>query len=463
MAEIEPSKENIQPLKGGRDAVKLVKALRLQNDPVKQEGVLAKERAQHEAKIHLYSGEDPLSPWLDYIVWTRSSHTTAGTEAHHIQLLEKCTRNFKDDLKYRDDQRYLKVWIMYADAVPDPTEIFAFLKANKIGVTHALLYEAWAMALEDQGKVSKADKVLEYGIRKQAEPKARLQAAYTRFQKRAVQRIQKQQEAGRIESKSTAGPGLSSRNDRSFGNPLSTRDRAAVGTVQVVRGRGLGRAGVVRQTGAARPTPYSRPSVLPSSRLPYQGGPSLGLSQHMTNPSSNFTIFQDDPAAQVNPLEAEDEAAATTAQLLQDQQARTTGNVISNEASASTSEDSVSMPSVWPALAPTESKNKENSLKTTTWNDPLASMVSAQNDVISRVANQIPGTLRAKTSNTLLQAAGVVFVEPDFLEQDSAPPDVHSLAGRRHAQSAVLQEQTHTQREQDLAQNPLKHMASYVR
>ena len=55
-----------------------------------------------------------------------------------FELSERCTRALKDDERYRDDLRYLKVWIAYADRVAHPAEIFRHLHKLHIGRTLAL-------------------------------------------------------------------------------------------------------------------------------------------------------------------------------------------------------------------------------------------------------------------------------------------------------------------------------------
>ena len=57
-AEWELSKENIQPLKSGRKASKLVNI----SQP-KDIKILNQERQQFETEIRLYDGPDPLDPW----------------------------------------------------------------------------------------------------------------------------------------------------------------------------------------------------------------------------------------------------------------------------------------------------------------------------------------------------------------------------------------------------------------
>lgn len=60
--------------------------------------------------------------------------------------------------------RELIVW--QAEMVDEPLEIFIFMKSHDIGTKHAIFYEAWAAALEEQGNVSGADKLFQEGIAK---------------------------------------------------------------------------------------------------------------------------------------------------------------------------------------------------------------------------------------------------------------------------------------------------------
>eukprot|EP00808_Paulinella_micropora_P028594 g3865.t1 len=454
-AVIEPSKENVQPLKGGRDALKLSKTINLSKHPEKEEAILAKQREEHESKIKFYTGDDPLSPWLNYIMWTRTSHTTVGAQTHHLQLLEKCTREFKDNNKYRNDIRYLKVWIMYADAVPDPIEIFAFLKSNRIGVTHALFYEAWAIALEDQGKTSKADKVLEYGIRKEAQPLNRLRQAYERFQRRAVRRIQKQQ--AETETKATNNIGVMDHTTRQFGNQIEDVRRGGARSQQQQQGvrrqgLGVGLGGANRNANSNVNNRMHGPAAPGRANRcvePYRRPATSTMSQMLVNPSNNFTVFQDDTA-----LPAEDPLLVDTMDHVEDRPADTDKNGNYCEQDTKNIEGAFA----WNTLAPTEAKNKENNLKPTTWNDPLRYMIEDQDHVVRGVMAQLPSKLKADTRTSLRAAAGEIFVEEEFIARERDGPSLHDLAGPRRA-GLVLTQQDQSSAQSTLSENPLQNMA----
>jgi hypothetical protein len=102
-----------------------------------------------------------------------------------VELLERCTRTFTHDPRYRNDERYIKVlyscvigwiahatvparlwqlWIKYADCMTDPDEIFKFMHKNKIGARVALFWVAWAFVNEKAGNDKFTDKLFVKGI-----------------------------------------------------------------------------------------------------------------------------------------------------------------------------------------------------------------------------------------------------------------------------------------------------------
>lgn len=138
------------------------------------------QRKAFEGSIKSYVGNDPLLPWLAYIKWTKEAYLNAAnsTQSFLLPLLEKCTRTIfqmilkkdKEDrekrkhpseqaaaatnstdaemLDYRNDMRYLEVWLDYADYVDDPLEIFSFMRHNRICITFALFWVRYSLCVE---------------------------------------------------------------------------------------------------------------------------------------------------------------------------------------------------------------------------------------------------------------------------------------------------------------------------
>lgn len=90
-------------------------------------------------EIAHYEGPDPLEVWLrcDFILlisacstrscalcpeacrhcrfikWTQDTFKSGGHRAEVLPLLERCTRELQYNAQYKDDVRYLRVWIQY--------------------------------------------------------------------------------------------------------------------------------------------------------------------------------------------------------------------------------------------------------------------------------------------------------------------------------------------------------------
>lgn len=93
---------------------------------------------QYWKEIVGYKGDDPLEVWLRccvpscaivcawpfssqafsqpvdrFIKWTQQTFTTGGLQAELVQLLERCTNELKGMDKYKNDLRFIRVWILY--------------------------------------------------------------------------------------------------------------------------------------------------------------------------------------------------------------------------------------------------------------------------------------------------------------------------------------------------------------
>ncbi|EFN53840.1 hypothetical protein CHLNCDRAFT_135925 [Chlorella variabilis] len=126
----EASKENFQPLKTGRKAA----ALRDSTAELRTQAIEGRRRAFWE-ELAAYSGSDPLEVWLRFIRWTQDTFSAGGHKAELLPLLERCTAALQGEERYKQDIRYLR-----ADCLPDPGDVFSFLKEQGIGQEHALYY-----------------------------------------------------------------------------------------------------------------------------------------------------------------------------------------------------------------------------------------------------------------------------------------------------------------------------------
>ncbi|XP_062224636.1 mitotic spindle checkpoint protein BUBR1-like [Phragmites australis] len=185
--ELEASKENVRPLKRGRDVVLLNRALKARADPAQRAALLSERRRMIEA-IEEYRGEDPLQPWLDCIRWVQESFPAGGECSGLVVMYEQCVRAFWHDERYKNDLRYLKVWLEYAGNCADAEVIFRFLEANKIGQGHAISYMSYASLMESKNKLRKANEIFNLGIERKAKPVEKLEAVYRTFLRRSTKK-----------------------------------------------------------------------------------------------------------------------------------------------------------------------------------------------------------------------------------------------------------------------------------
>ncbi|XP_042402208.1 mitotic spindle checkpoint protein BUBR1-like [Zingiber officinale] len=191
--EWELHKENVRPLKRGRNTKLLNRALKAQVDRDLKASLLQTRRRMIEA-IDEYQGEDPLRPWLDCIKWVQESFPTGGECSGLVVMYEQCVRTFWHDERYQEDLRYLKVWVEYAANCADAEVIYQFLEANEIGQSHSIFYSSYAMLLESKNKFKKADEIYNLGLARKAKPIEKLEAAYRAFLVRSTMRRDKEEE-----------------------------------------------------------------------------------------------------------------------------------------------------------------------------------------------------------------------------------------------------------------------------
>ncbi|KAA8514738.1 hypothetical protein F0562_017917 [Nyssa sinensis] len=178
-------KENVRPLKRGRNVRLLNHALKSQTDNQIKKSLL-ENRRRLIAAIDDYKGDDPLQPWLECIKWVQEAFPPAGDYSGLVVIYEQCVRSFWHEDRYKDDLRYLKVWLEYAENCVDAEVIYNFLDANKIGQTHSIFFIAYALHMESKNKIKTANDIFDRGIARNAQPIEKLKAAYKKFLARSM-------------------------------------------------------------------------------------------------------------------------------------------------------------------------------------------------------------------------------------------------------------------------------------
>eukprot|EP00392_Amoebophrya_sp_AT5.2_P002357 g2362.t1 len=205
IAAVEQAKENIFPLKRGRDAAVVLRddnqySEEQQQQKLKFEQALSSPGADHLGAYHVYA------KW-----WQQNLGSCGGagrskdkkqqiTQEGLVALLEEALKKFLTDdatEMYRRDYRYLGLWLMYGEnALRSSTDMFAFLWARQIGVAFGLFYMAWAAQLERDRRFEDCDDCYKMGIARKAEPLQKLQEDYESSGKRTAFNVLTSADAG---------------------------------------------------------------------------------------------------------------------------------------------------------------------------------------------------------------------------------------------------------------------------
>ncbi|KAL4922831.1 Mad3/BUB1 homology region 1-domain-containing protein [Aspergillus aurantiobrunneus] len=199
---IENQKENIQSLPGGRSARDLARIFSPRDpsdklaSPSPNDTRTLNDAIRQEYELELQAigeSDDPLDIYDRYVKWALNAYPSAQATADSglLPLLERAVKSFLSSPHYKNDPRYLRLWLHYIRLFSDsPRETFAFMARHYVGEGLALFYEEFAAWLESAGRWTQADEVYRLGIDREARPTERLARKYGDFQRRYEQRTQ---------------------------------------------------------------------------------------------------------------------------------------------------------------------------------------------------------------------------------------------------------------------------------
>ncbi|KFB46092.1 AGAP011124-PA-like protein [Anopheles sinensis] len=255
--DFEDKKENIQPLKEGRNVEQLEQAF----EPLEN---WEKKRKLQEEELEKYVGDDPLQQWYEYIFWIEQTNVSSGKPMILEDAVRRCVQKFENDPRYMQDQRFIKLCIKYIDTQPSPVELYNELYNRGVGSLCSDLYIAWAYYYDAVDNFAKTEEVFQKGLRAGAEPKADLEQAHKMFGFSMSQRLLYKDECSQMKFQST----LDER--RNALTSLRASGRKNVGSVRTGLAVKSYRPGVVKQE--------NTPSNGPTSNAP-----------------ANAIIFSDEP------------------------------------------------------------------------------------------------------------------------------------------------------------------------
>ena len=112
---------------------------------------------------------DPLIAYLPYVSDNKTN------------LLEYVLRKFLFTNQYSNDYRYIKLWIIYADSMEKPDEIYNYLLERNIGKACSILYVALADVYESYHWYDLAELIYLRGIINKAMPFQKTYDYYIEF------------------------------------------------------------------------------------------------------------------------------------------------------------------------------------------------------------------------------------------------------------------------------------------
>ena len=129
---------------------------------------------------------DPLRYWVLYIKHIRDSYPSDSQR--QFLLLERCTRTFMARPfvvpSYRNDVRFVRTCILYADKTSNPSEVFKLMGKIKVGTKVALFWVAWAWVAEKAQDFQFTEKIFQKALSVGAEPRKFLEERQHQFLRR---------------------------------------------------------------------------------------------------------------------------------------------------------------------------------------------------------------------------------------------------------------------------------------
>jgi hypothetical protein len=129
---------------------------------------------------------DPLRYWVLYIKHIRESYPSDSQR--QFLLMERCARTFMARPfvvpSYRNDVRFVRTCILYADKTSNPSEVFKLMGKIKVGTKVALFWVAWAWVAEKAQDFQFTEKIFQKALSVGAEPRKFLEERQHQFLRR---------------------------------------------------------------------------------------------------------------------------------------------------------------------------------------------------------------------------------------------------------------------------------------
>lgn len=126
--------------------------------------------------------KDPIIHWLTYIKYHEESYPS-DTHAQFL-LMERCMHALFYMNQYKNDVRYLRVFVLYVENTSNPHEQFKLYHKHKIGEHVAIFWLAWAWLAENDKDYAFAEKIFNKALQKGVKPTKVVQERHKQFLRR---------------------------------------------------------------------------------------------------------------------------------------------------------------------------------------------------------------------------------------------------------------------------------------
>ena len=389
-----------------------------------------------KAKEHAGEGKieerSVLEVYLLYFKWVRDTFPSSGEKA--LKLLERATADMKEDKTIKNDARFVKIWIEYADMVRTPGEIFSFMQSNKIGEKVALFWIAWAFVAEKGENFKLTDQIFQKGLKKQAEPKDLLQKRYQQFQRRMARHmINKQEEDS---ERAAAADDI---NAVASGSTVPREERKVLGKLSKSRGVKSQRTGAALSQGG-RMGGLGGQGKSNGSVTSGRSTSATAAVAAPTSSSSNFQIFSDTAAVPIT--------LSTVSSELVPEAASGSGSGAVGFQIFSDTNDPLPENEQWKDLQTEQQRAKENTGPVKTFQDgPLVpTSRSSSSSSSRRQGAPVPAPV------VLAPPSFTLFQDPPAEEGQGGAEDANTDADREVAEGVLAS------RDRKDVYDPLKHL-----
>jgi hypothetical protein len=137
--------------------------------------------------------DDPLQHWLDYIEYLKTENNhyktkqTPQQQKHLFSVIKRCTFALFYHPTYRNDARFIRVIVTYADLLVDPNKteaLFEYYYRQKIGIQTAVFWISFAFVMEKNFDYKAAKLIYIKALEIGAQPRDLIHQRYEGFQKR---------------------------------------------------------------------------------------------------------------------------------------------------------------------------------------------------------------------------------------------------------------------------------------